>query len=74
MMKSVGSVTLLVILADVLGSILKGEDNGKPFFYDGDDDDDEVGRVCKTPGDPYGCTRQHSQRSGLPLPSPSIKH
>ena len=39
-----------------------------------DDDDDEVLRVCNTPGDPCGCTRQHSQSSGLPLPSPWIKH
>ena len=23
------------------------------------DDDDEVRRVCKTPGDPCGCTRQY---------------
>ena len=29
---------------------------------------------CKTPGDPCRCTRQHSQRSSLPLPSPWIKH
>ena len=34
--------------------------------------DDEVSRVCKTPGDPCGCTRQNSQRSGLPLSSPWI--
>ena len=27
---------------------------------DDDDDDDEVHRVSKTPGDPCGCTRQHS--------------
>ena len=40
--------------------------------YD-DEDDDEVRRVCKTPGDPCECTRQHSQRSGLPLPSPWIQ-
>ena len=33
-------------------------------------DDDEDRRVCKTPGDPCGCTRQHSQSSGWPLPSP----
>ena len=33
-------------------------------------DDDEVRRVCKTPG----CTRQYYQRSGLPLPSPWIKY
>ena len=39
---------------------------------DDDDDDDEVRRVCKIPGDPCGCTRQHFQRSGLPLPSPGI--
>ena len=37
-------------------------------------DVDEVRRVCKTPGDPCGCTRQYSLRSGLPLPSPWIKH
>ena len=36
--------------------------------------DADVRRVCKTPGVPCGCTRQHSQRSGLPLPSPWIKH
>jgi hypothetical protein len=34
-----------------------------------DDDDDEVHRICRTPGDPCGCTRQYFQRSGLPLPS-----
>ena len=44
-----------------------------------DDDDEEVRRVYKTPGDPCRCTRQHSQRSGLPLPSPirytySVQH
>ena len=33
-------------------------------------DDDEVRRVCKTPCDPCGCTWQHSQMSGVPLPSP----
>ena len=27
-----------------------------------------------TPGDPYGCTRQHSWRSGLSLPFSWIKH
>ena len=43
-------------------------------YDDDDDDDDEVRRVCKTPGDPCGCTRQYYQRSGLPLPSPWIKH
>ena len=32
--------------------------------------DDEVRRVCMTPGDPCGCTRQYYQRSGLTLPSP----
>ena len=42
-------------------------------FDDDDDDEDEVCRVCKTPGDSCGCTRQHSQRSGLLLPSPWIK-
>ena len=42
------------------------------FDDDDDDDDDEVCRVCKTPGDPCGCTRQHYQRSGLPLPCPWI--
>ena len=36
--------------------------------------DDEVRRVCKTPGDPWGCTRQHSQRNGLPLPFPWNKY
>jgi hypothetical protein len=36
--------------------------------------DDEVRRVCKTPGDPCGCTRQFYQRSDLPLPSPWIKY
>ena len=36
--------------------------------------DDEIRRVCKNPGDPWGCTRQHSQRSGLLLPSPWFKH
>ena len=29
--------------------------------------DDDVRRVCKTPGDPCGCTRQYYQRSGLPF-------
>ena len=45
-----------------------------PEPNDDDDDDDDVRRVCKTPGDPCGCTRQYYQRSGLPLPSPWIKH
>ena len=35
--------------------------------------DDEVHRVCKTAGDPCGCTRQYYQRSGFPLPFPWIK-
>ena len=39
-----------------------------------DDDDDGVRRACKIPGGPCGCTRQHSQRSGLPLPSPLNKY
>ena len=37
-------------------------------------DDDEVRRICKIPGDPCGCTRQHSQRNGLPLAYPWITH
>ena len=28
--------------------------------HDDDDDDDEVRQVCKTPGDPCGCTSLHS--------------
>ena len=51
-----------VILALVLLEV------SKLLYIDGDDD--EVRRVCKTPGNPFECTRQHSQRSGLPLPSP----
>ena len=36
--------------------------------------DDDVRRVCKIPGDPCGCTRQHFPKSGLPLPSPWNKY
>ena len=45
----------------------------KYFLFD--DDDDDVRRVCKTsPGDPCGYTRQHSESSGSPLPSPWNKY
>ena len=42
----------------------------------GNDDifDDEVRRICKTPGDPCGCNRQQSQRNGLPLSFPWDKY
>ena len=36
--------------------------------------DDEVRRVCKTPGDPCRCTRQYYQRTVLLLPSPWNKY
>jgi hypothetical protein len=36
---------------------------GPTLLHDDDDDDDDVvSRVCKTPGDPCGCTRQYYQR------------
>ena len=38
------------------------------------EDEGEVRRVCENSGDPCGCTRQDSQKSGLSLPSPWIKH
>ena len=42
--------------------------------FDDDDDDDDVRQVWRTPGVPCGCTWQHSQRNGLPLPSNWIKY
>ena len=44
------------------------------YISSSDDDNDEVRGVCKTPGDPSGCTRQYYQSSGLLFPSPLIKH
>ena len=62
-----------LILTEIFPSVQKHE-----FFsiYEHllDSNDDEVRRVCKTPGDPCGCTRQYYKRSGLPLPSPWIKY
>ena len=32
------------------------------------DDNDDFRRIFKTPGDPFGCTRQHSRKNCSPSP------
>jgi hypothetical protein len=49
-------------------STAKGMRMGRRGAFTVKNFDDEVRRVCETPGDPCGFTTQHSQGSGLHSP------